>query len=158
VKPLEAIQLQVRQTPATGRGVFAVNFIAAGTAVMKLEGQAFRTQDIPPDSFAMQIDEDWWLCSDGTALDDCVNHCCDPNTGFAKRDPVLYALRDIAPGEQVTWDYSTSISEPGWQLQCLCASPRCRRVVLPFQELSLEQQMRLRPITLHYLRERLRKG
>ena len=46
----------------------------------------------------MQVDEDVWLCSDGKSLDDCVNHSCDPNAGFAGNDPVLYALRDISAG------------------------------------------------------------
>ena len=41
------------------------------------------------------------------------NHSCEPNGGFLKGDPVLYALRDIAAGEEIGWDYSTSIAEPG---------------------------------------------
>ena len=44
----------------------------------------------------MQVGPDRWLCSAGEALDDCINHSCDPNAGFATGEPVLYALRDIA--------------------------------------------------------------
>jgi len=73
----------------------------------------------------------------GTFLDDCLNHSCEPNTGFAGNDPVLYALRDIAAGEELAWDYSTSISEKGWSLACLCG-PRaaaawcCRSIICPW--------------------------
>jgi len=148
--------LEVGETERKGRGVFAASFIPVGTRVLEFEGQRFRLQDVPPDSFAMQIDDDLWLCSDGALLDDCVNHSCDPNTGFARHAPVLYALRDIVPGEELSWDYSTSISLPGWSFLCLCGSKCCRRVILPFDDLTLEQQLRLRPIALQYLHGRVR--
>jgi hypothetical protein len=143
--------LEVRETQHMGRGVFAVHFIAAGTRILTLEGQRFRSADIPPEAFAMQVDEDVWLCSAGESLDDCVNHGCDPNMGFAENDPVLYALRDISAGEELTWDYSTSIAEKGWSLNCRCGSRRCRGVILPFGELTPPERERLRPIALRYL-------
>jgi len=146
--------LEIRETAHKGRGVFAKSFIPSGTLILQMTGQTYRSQDIPPDCLAMQIGDDLWLCSDGNSLDDCLNHSCDPNTGFLHHDPVLYALRDIVPGEELVWDYSTSISEPGWTLDCLCGSKSCRRVILPFGELSHEDQARLRPIALRYLRQR----
>jgi SET domain len=149
--------LQVRETERKGCGVFATSVIPAGTEILRFDGQRCRLQDVPPDSWAMQLDDDLWLWSDGSLLDDCVNHSCDPNTGFANHDPILYALRDIAPGEELSWDYSTSISEPGWSLYCLCESKHCRGVILPFDELALEQQLRLRPISLRYLHARPRR-
>ena len=149
--------LEIRATERKGRGVFAACLIPAGTRILRLEGRQFKSRDVPPDSMAMQIDDDLWLCSDGTLLDDCINHSCEPNTGFAENDPVLYALRDIAAGEELSWDYSTSISEPGWSLVCLCESKQCRGVILPFGELTLEQQARLGPIALRYL-HKMRKN
>jgi hypothetical protein len=143
--------LEIRDTQRTGRGVFAVCGIAAGTRILALEGRRYRTQDIPPECFATQIEDDMWLCSDGNSLDDCINHSCDANTGFVKHDPVLYALRDIVPGEELTWDYSTSIAETGWSLQCLCASATCRGVILPFPELRGAEQQQLRSVVLRYL-------
>jgi SET domain-containing protein len=147
--------LQVRETEHKGRGVFTASFIPAGTRIVALEGQRARLQDLPPDSMATQIEDDWWLYSDGSSLDDFVNHSCDPNTGFARHDPVLYALRDIVAGEELSWDYSTSISLAGWNLQCLCGSKGCRGVILPFGELTLEERLRLRPIALEYLHRRM---
>jgi SET domain-containing protein len=151
----EAPILQVRETELKGRGVFTASFIPAGTRIVALEGQRAHLQDLPPDSMAMQIEDDWWLYSDGSSLDDCVNHSCDPNTGFARHDPVLYALRDIEPGEELSWDYSTSISLAGWNLQCLCGSKCCRGVILPFGDLTVEERLHLRPIALEYLHRRL---
>ena len=47
------------------------------------------------------------------------------------------ALRDIAAGEQLTYDYSTYIANPRERLQCCCGSPRCRGEVGPFRDLPL---------------------
>jgi uncharacterized protein len=146
-----ANSLEVRKTTHKGRGVFATQFIPAGTRVLAIEGQRYRAGDVPPESFAMQVDDDWWICSDGQTLDDCVNHCCEANCGFLKNDPVLYALRDIAAGEELSWDYSTSICYADWSLECLCGSKNCRGVILPFDRLTAEQQARLMPIALRYL-------
>jgi SET domain-containing protein len=146
-------QLEIRTTSHKGRGVFALSFIAAGTKIVACGGHKCRTQDLPPESFALQIDDDWWLYSDGTLLDDCINHSCEPNIGFAGHEPVLYALRDIMPEEELSWDYSTSINCEGWSLDCHCQSKGCRGVILPFHALTLEQQLQLRPFALKYLHQ-----
>jgi SET domain len=146
--------LEVRETQHKGCGVFTTAPIAAGTRIVAIAGQKYRTRDIPPEALAMQIDDDLWLCSEGENLDDYINHSCAPNIGFIHNDPVLYALRDIAAAEELTWDYSTSISESGWNLACLCEAKSCRGTVLPFGELTLEQQKRLAPLALAYLQNR----
>ncbi len=149
--------LEVRETQRKGRGVFTTAPIAAGTRIVAIAGKKYRAGDIPPEALAMQIDDDWWLCSEGENLDDYINHSCVPNTGFVHNNPVLYALRDIAAGEELSWDYSTSISESGWNLACLCEATSCRGIVLPFGELSPEQQRRLEPIALAYLQNWARR-
>jgi len=55
-----------------------------------------------------------------------INHSCAPNTFMrctAERAE-FYALRDIAPGEELTVDYGTSHHEG--KLRCRCGAPRCR--------------------------------
>lgn len=145
-------RLEVRQTKEKGRGVFALEDIVHGRKILVFQGHLLKTAEMTDDLLAMQIDSDLWLCSDGSLLDDCVNHSCDPNSGFLHGDPSLYALRDIAAGEEICWDYSTSIAEAGWTLECRCGSPRCRSVILPWNELESSDQERLRPIALSYLR------
>src|SRR5271156_2863035 len=104
--------LEIRHTEHKGRGVFALEPIARGQRILEFQGRVLKTAELTDDLLAMQIGPDDWLCSDGTLLDDCVNHSCDPNVGFVEGDRVLYALRDIAVGEEIGWDYSTSIAEP----------------------------------------------
>lgn len=146
------VKLEVRSAGAKGRGVFALEPIASGTRILALGGRLLPTDALTDDLLALQVDTDLWLCSDGSLLDDLVNHSCDPNAGFRDGAAVLFALRDIAPGEEICWDYSTSISEAGWSLDCKCGATDCRGVVRPWPELLPAQRERLRPRALAYLR------
>ena len=52
------------------------------------------------------------------------NHSCDPNTGYRGLDVI--ALRDIAPGEELTLDYETFCNEDMAPFDCNCGSSCCR--------------------------------
>jgi len=79
-----------------------------------------------------------------------VNHSCDPNTGV--RDDVrLVALRDLIAGEEIRYDYSTTMDEDHWTLQCRCGSRGCRGVVRDFKWLPKDTK-------LHLLRQNIVPG
>jgi len=145
--------LEIRSTEDRGSGVFATQSIPAGTSLLSLTGAiAHHVDELPPDSRAVQIGPDSWLYSFGSELDDFMNHSCDPNAGFVRGDLVLYSLRPIEADEEVTWDYSTSISLSGWSMECLCPSPKCRKIIRPWPELSVPDRARLTKIAMNYLR------
>jgi SET domain-containing protein len=56
-----------------------------------------------------------------------LNHSCEPNVGFGG-NVVLVAMRDIAPGEELTTDYALFDDYDG-QMPCRCQTPSCRGVV-----------------------------
>ncbi len=145
--------LEVRLTVNMGRGVFATKSIARGTCLVVCKGWLAKSDAVDADCHAMQIGPDDWLCSAGDNLDDCINHSCEPNAGFVTGEPALFSLRDIGVGEQIAWDYSTSIAEAGWTLECLCGSPKCRGVIRSWFELTSEDRTRLDGFALMYLRE-----
>lgn len=142
----------VRQTADIGRGVFAAVPIARGTCLVQCQGWLAKTDGLDDSWHAMQVGPDLWLCSAGQNLDDCINHSCEPNAGFTTGEAVLYSLRDIAVGEQIGWDYSTSIAEAGWSLECLCGSGQCRGIIRSWWELSKGERARLGGVALAYLR------
>jgi SET domain-containing protein len=148
------MKLEKRSTEHKGLGVFTVERIAAGSKVLELGKRLLPTEALTDDLLALQVGDDLWLCSDGSLLDDRINHSCEPNLGFLTGDLVLYALRDIEQDEELCWDYSTSLSWPGWSLDCRCGSAWCRGVVRPWGELELADRERLRGCALHYLRHR----
>jgi len=145
-------QLEICMTEHKGRGVFTREPIQRGRKVLTFQGRVLTTAELTEDLLAMQIDHDLWLCSDGALLDDCVNHSCEPNCGFVEGDLTLFALRSIQPNEEITWDYSTSISEPDWTLDCRCGAATCRGLVQAWGCLDASDRALLRPIALKYLR------
>src|SRR5262245_12170339 len=147
-------RFEVRAAGTKGRGVFTRAPISSGSLILPLAGRLLPTSDLTDDLLALQVGPDLWLCSDGSLLDDMINHSCDPNAGFLEGSPVLYALRDIAAGEEICWDYSTSISDRGWTLACHCGSARCRSIIRPWDELSATDRTRLHGHALRYLRNR----
>jgi hypothetical protein len=70
-----------------------------------------------------------------------VNHSCEPNAGI-RNDRDLVALRRIRRGEEVRFDYSTTMEEESFTMRCLCGAPRCRHVVADFSTLPLPVQER----------------
>ena len=61
-----------------------------------------------------------------------INHSCDPNTGI-DGFRCFRALRDIKPGEEVTFDYSTSDDEMDWEIRCCCGESDCNGSIGPIQ-------------------------
>jgi SET domain-containing protein len=59
-----------------------------------------------------------------------TNHSCDPSAGLGE-DFRLRAIRDIAPGEEITWDYETWMWHEVWTIKCRCGSPKCRGRINP---------------------------
>ena len=62
--------------------------------------------------------------------DECVlfNHSCEPNCGFDSGDGnTIVAARDIAVGEELTYDYHFLETEPSLirGLECKCETPSC---------------------------------
>src|SRR5688572_23198113 len=103
---MEARVFEVRNSAASGQGVFALRPIAKGELVLELSGERLPTSGVKPQHFAVKIDDDLWLCSLGGRTDDYVNHSCEPNLGFLHGDPRLFAIRDIATGDELTFDYA----------------------------------------------------
>jgi len=63
---------------------------------------------------------------DGEGLGAFLNHSCDPNCEVdeIKGRVWLFAIRDIAAGEELVWDYNLYDDED--PAPCYCGSPKCR--------------------------------
>lgn len=145
-----------RESPSHGLGVYTLLPIAAGSLVMEFGGDILSCKDLREGMRVLQVGEDQYIAEDLEAdhIENYVNHCCSPNLGFTDGSLHLRALRDIAAGEELTWDYSTSINEPGWSFTCHCGAQGCRGQVRSYCDLTPAQRDQLRPIALAYLRNR----
>ena len=64
----------------------------------------------------------------------CVNHSCDPNCGLL-HGRNLVAIKTIQPGEELSFDYSTTMNEDFWEMECNCKSKNCRGIIKDFKYL-----------------------
>jgi hypothetical protein len=64
-----------------------------------------------------------------------MNHSCRPTCGGTDLGFEV-ALRDIAPGEQLTNDYVTLHIEANEGFACRCGEPTCRATIEPHEAVS----------------------
>lgn len=131
-----------------GQGLFAQRVYTASEPILKLTGTERSGAELDRDGYLpgypLQIDDDGYLLLDEPGV--YANHSCDPNAGIT---PALnlVALREIAVGEEICFDYSTTMAEDNaWTLVCACGSRRCRGLVEDFE--------RLDPVVQHFYLER----
>jgi hypothetical protein len=128
-----------------GRGLFAVRTIAPRETILQLSGREYDGATLERVGFTpgypLQVGEDRWLVLDAPAV--FCNHSCEANAGI-RADLQLIALRAIEAGEEICFDYSTTMLEHNaWTLDCGCGSPRCRGRVEDFDRLPPIRQREL---------------
>ena len=128
---------------AQGQGVFADRPYAAGEVILVFTGEELTTAQADSRGVrhhCLDIGPGRQLYVDAPAR--FANHSCAPNAGL--RDEVtLAALRPIAPGTEICFDYSTCVPDPSWSLECRCGSPLCRGVIVGFPRLDEKTKLRL---------------
>ena len=121
-----------------GRGAFAGRRFEPGERVWQLDG---RPSSIPRLAIRiaigrcrmddpLQVGRLRYLELDRGSI--AFNHSCDPNLAVTPGN-VLVARRAIDPGEELAYDYATTVlASPftlTWAMACECGSPACRGTV-----------------------------
>ena len=153
---------QRQQASEKGVGLFANAPIAKGELLCAWGGAILTDEELPnlPD-FALdrtlQIEEGLHISS-GLIDDDadCVNHSCDP-TGGVVGQITLVARRDIAAGEEITFDYAMTDSSPHMDMECFCGQPNCRKLITSNDWKLPELQERYKGYFSPYLQRRIDK-
>lgn len=146
--------------PAWGLGVVAANRIPAGTVVAAFGGRVIVRDEIdllPDDRRArsIQVEDRLYLESAAEAEDaDHVTHSCEPNCGM-RGSNVLVAMRDIAAGEWLTFDYGTCDGSDYHEFECVCGAASCRGKITGNDWMLPELQLRLRGWFSPYLAARI---
>lgn len=139
---------KVRHSSVHGNGVFAARKIAAGARIIEYQGKRITEKqankrfgqdpDNPFHTFFFSL-ENGKLIDGGDEGNDArwINHSCEPNCEAQEEKGRVYihALRDIARGEELNYDYGLVIDEKlTKQLKkdyaCRCGSPSCRGTML----------------------------
>jgi uncharacterized protein len=140
--------VEVRNSEVHGRGVFAVAPVAKGTRIFEYLGE--RVSHSAADKRYEDHDENdnhtfLFIVDRNTVIDAAVNgsdarfinHHCDGNctSVIENRRVFIDALRDIAPGEELGYDYEIGRDKddpPNVDeiYACRCGSPKCRGSML----------------------------
>ena len=140
--PLNTPHLKVEPTHL-GHGVFAQKPFLPAEVILEFSGPRLHQQEIPAidkpeDDRYLQVGPTEYL-GPSKSFDDFVNHSCNPNCGiqFKKNKILLAAIKPIHKNEEITWDYSTTMAEDDWEMDCHCGSPICRKKIRDFKSLPL---------------------
>lgn len=128
---ISCMALVIRPSRIHSVGVFTNTPIHKGTRVVEYDGprisveEADRLYDGAPRTYLYGLDDGKTII-DGEGLGAYLNHSCEPNCEIdeIKGRAWIFAVRDIAAGEELLWDYNLYDDED--PAPCHCGSPKCR--------------------------------
>jgi hypothetical protein len=141
-------RVQVRRSGVHGKGVFALQPIAAGETIIEYLGEVISWKEAlrrhphdpsqPNHTFYFHIDDRHVIDANvGGNAARWINHACDTNCEADEQDGRIFikALRDIQPGEELFYDYGLVIDGPltaklKSEYPCHCGSANCRGTLL----------------------------
>lgn len=129
------------------KGVFATENIEQDSVVFNLNG----TITTQPTRYTIQLGPRRHLTfptirKTNDDLDYCwqyLNHSCEPNGYMNTAEFTFRALRDIAAGEEITFNYLTTESEMAVPFNCICGSASCFGLIQGRNFLNPRQSARL---------------
>lgn len=137
-------KVYISDTVNTGKGMFTRVPISQNEIISKFEGDLFTCQEILKIGkdfldCCLQIDNDLYMKQKTL---DFINHSCNPNCWIQIKGQraFLVAFREIQKGEELTFDYSTTMDEDYWEMDCNCQSINCRKRIRDFKYLPEEIQ------------------
>lgn len=136
----------VKSSGIHGNGVFAKRDIAAGKRIVEYKGERI-SNDEAAERHSRQEGHHTFFFSleDGMVIDGgsggsnarWINHGCAPNCEAREKNGrvFIHALRDIASGEELCYDYGLIIEERHTKAlkrayACCCGAPDCRETML----------------------------
>jgi hypothetical protein len=135
-------RLLIRSSSIHAAGVVTLDPIARGRRILEYDGPRI-PKNVADDRYAerpvtylFSIDgtED---VIDGFSAAMFVNHSCAPNCETEEHNGRVYikAVRDIAPGEELVYEYNLHDSDDE-SADCYCGAPKCRGTMFSDEELK----------------------
>jgi uncharacterized protein len=141
-------RIQVRRSGVHGKGVFALRPIKKNQTVIEYTGEIINWKEAlrrhphdpkdPNHTFYFHIDDQWVIdANQGGNAARWINHACEPNCEADEDGGRVFikALRNIAPGEELFYDYGLVIDmrytpKLKREYACRCGAKRCRGTML----------------------------
>ena len=125
--------LVIRRSSIHADGVYTIAPIKKGHIVVEYTGprltneQADAIYDQSPRTYLFGL-RDARHVIDGDGIAAFINHSCDPNCEADEIDERIFirAIRNIAAGEELSYDYNLYDGEPDDPVACHCGARHCR--------------------------------
>ena len=119
-----------------GLGMFANRNFAADEAILTFSGPFIDFAETKRrgawECMPIQNDINKYIDTDAPGI--FVNHSCFPNAGI-KRDLILTSLRPLYKGEEIRFDYSTTMEEASFTMDRKCGHVNCKTIIADFSTL-----------------------
>ena len=140
---VNAADLLIRKSGIHGCGCYTTVTIAEGTHIVEYTGgrlskeQADELYNERADTYLFCIGEGDYVI-DGDSVAAFINHCCEPNCETDEFDEHIWiiAQRDIAAGEELTYDYNLYDGDDDDEAPCRCGAKQCRGSMYGEEELE----------------------
>jgi SET domain-containing protein len=138
----------------TGLGLFATKPIRKGAKIVRYLGRLLDSRNKKHEGienkYLFELDGRWTI--DGSGRNNVaryINHACKPNAESdvrpRQRKVVIRAVKDIAPGEEINYDYGTEYFKIYLKpLGCKCASCEKKRKKLRAEEREKKKRAKAR--------------
>ena len=145
------MRLIVRSSPIHAAGVFALEAVPKGTRVLEYTGErmtqeaADKLYETRPYTYLFGYGDGSHVI-DGYGMSMYVNHCCQPNCETEEDEENriwIVAMRDIEPGEELTYDYL--LYDGADEAPCTCGAAECRGTLYSAKELRKRKQAEAPP-------------
>lgn len=148
-------KIAARLSPIHGNGVFATELIKKGERIVRYKGklrshdevdEQYGDEDEDGHTFLFTLNDDYVVDANvGGNIARWINHSCKPNCeseieenpkGKSHKDKVfIHAIRDIKPGEELTYNYGIVLDEPHTKKvkklwACKCGAKNCSGTML----------------------------
>ena len=133
----KSCSLSIEKSPLHGLGCFATVRFLKGNRIAEYAGEkisrkeAMRRMKRANGKRISELEAEWYIDGSlGGNQTQYINHSCDPNAdAFVIGGSLfIFALREIAPGEEITVDYLNSFEED--QSVCQCRTASCRQRII----------------------------
>jgi uncharacterized protein len=139
--------LIIRSSSIHAAGCYTTSPIARGSLVVEYTGPritkelADKLYENSPTTYLFGVgDGSMVIDGHGTAM--FINHSCDPNCEADERKGRVWivALRKIAPGEELTYDYNLYDGDQD-DARCNCGAKNCRQTMYSPEEICRRQRV-----------------
>jgi len=149
---------EIRRSSIDGRGAFALRRIPKGTRIVEYTGDRISPSEADRRQERKRSERTYFFTVNSRVVIDAshrgsrarfINHSCEPNCASTVEKGRVYieAVRDIEPGEELSYDYRLVIDGSGWresgaEFPCYCGTANCRHTLLYVPKRSLAEARR----------------